>query len=350
MFKTIAPLQEVLEHLVAEGLITAAGSTRIADLSDTPSEAATPWYIRGLIGLGGWFAALFFIGFLTVAEIITDSTGAMIVGAIFCVVGVGIKGIRPTSVFAGQLALAISLAGQLMFIFGFWDKTNNVPLTIIVTIGLETLLFIFYADKLHRFLSAVVICWALFWLFIDLEVADLSHLLVILLAGGTILLWHFQARLVTSPLSPYFRPLGYALPVALFGFLLLSFTDDYDIKWWWLSAVGLLAALYYLEYLVLDHHRISWRTTPVVWVLTGTLLLLIPAIQTPGILAALIVLLVGYYRGNRLLLGLATAFLAIFLIGYYYNLELTLLTKSFVLMGTGLILLVIRYVAIERED
>jgi uncharacterized membrane protein len=71
-------------------------------------------------------------------------------------------------------------------------------------------------------------------------------------------------------------------------------------------------------------------------------LLAIPAHQTPGILAAIIVLTVGFWRGNLLLMGLATAFLAGFLTAYYYNLDFTLLVKSFILMGTGVLLLALR--------
>jgi len=43
-----------------------------------------------------------------------------------------------------------------------------------------------------------------------------------------------------------------------------------------------------------------------------------------------------------LLMGLATVFLLFFLSAYYYNLEITLLNKSYILLGTGAVLLVVR--------
>ena len=79
------------------------------------------------------------------------------------------------------------------------------------------------------------------------------------------------------------------------------------------------------------------------WALVAVALLLIPAYQTPGILAAVIVLLLGFWRNNVLLMGLATLFLLFFLSAYYYNLDIILLNKSYILMGTGVVLLALRF-------
>jgi len=42
-------------------------------------------------------------------------------------------------------------------------------------------------------------------------------------------------------------------------------------------------------------------------------------------------------------MGLATLFLLFFLSAYYYYLDITLLNKSYILMGTGAVLLVLRF-------
>jgi uncharacterized membrane protein len=256
---------------------------------------------------------------------------------------VALKLLTPRSVFTGQLALASSLAGQALFIGGFASELDYFSIVLLITILFEGILLLVYPDKLHRFLSSLAICGATLWLFIDLEVEEVTHLIIILLAVGTVLLWQHETRLIVAPLRQLYRPVGYALLVALFGFLILSFVDDLEIDWWWLSAGGLWLVLVYLEYIILTQQGLDLSAKIVPWLVAGTLILLIPAYQTPGILAALIGLLLGFKRSNRLLLGLSLAFLAVFLIGYYYNLNLTLLTKSFVLMGSGLILLGVRY-------
>ena len=78
------------------------------------------------------------------------------------------------------------------------------------------------------------------------------------------------------------------------------------------------------------------------WLAAGTVLVSLPALWTPGVLAAVIVIVLGLQRANRLLLGLGAAFLAVFLIAFYYHLDVTLLVKSLLLLATGLLLLGLR--------
>ena len=63
----------------------------------------------------------------------------------------------------------------------------------------------------------------------------------------------------------------------------------------------------------------------------------------PGLLPALMVLVVGFGSGQRFLLGLGLLSLAAFLSGYYYNLEATLLVKSIVLGVSGGVMLLLRF-------
>jgi uncharacterized membrane protein len=88
----------------------------------------------------------------------------------------------------------------------------------------------------------------------------------------------------------------------------------------------------------------------VAWVVGVTLLASLPALWTPGILAAVIVIVLGFRRGNRLLLGLGAAFLVVFLIAFYYYLDVTLLVKSLLLLATGLLLLGLRALLLRRAS
>jgi hypothetical protein len=342
MFSQTPSLQSVINQLVVEQHLPPEAPATIAEALAGPEKRATPWYIQALIGLSGWVAAFFFIGFLVIIELVTTETEALIAGLIFCAGAVGLRWATRHSIFTGQLTLALSLAGQGLFITGLWQVVDNVTLTLLITMLFEGLLLVLYPDKLHRFLSTLVMAGAALYLFVDLEIATLTHAVIILLLVGTVLIWHRESWFLTGPLADFYRPVGYGLPLATFGFLVLSLSDETGIDTWWLSAIGLLLILLYLEYHIFNEQGFAWSHPTVLAVMAISLLLLGPAWYTPGILAALIGLLLGFQRGNSLLLGLALAFLAVFLIGYYYNLNLTLLTKSFILMGTGLILLALR--------
>ena len=111
----------------------------------------------------------------------------------------------------------------------------------------------------------------------------------------------------------------------------------------WIPATSVLTVLLLLlEYRLLSFHDALHEKRLVSIVFGGTLVLALAALKAPGIMAALFVLALGYHRGNRVMIGAACAFLAMFLSAYYYTLEITLLAKSYTLLAVGATLLVLR--------
>ncbi len=82
----------------------------------------------------------------------------------------------------------------------------------------------------------------------------------------------------------------------------------------------------------------------------GTVLCNLPLLMTPGITAAILVLVLGFQRGQRVLMGLALVFLAVFLIAFYYHLDVTLLVKSGILAASGIVLLGMRWALLRQHD
>jgi uncharacterized membrane protein len=62
-------------------------------------------------------------------------------------------------------------------------------------------------------------------------------------------------------------------------------------------------------------------------------------VSAPGVLLSIGLMIFGYARHDRLLLVAGGLLLPIFLTFYYHNLGLTLMAKSGVLIGSGLLLL-----------
>jgi uncharacterized membrane protein len=67
--------------------------------------------------------------------------------------------------------------------------------------------------------------------------------------------------------------------------------------------------------------------------------------KAPGIATGLTLVLLGYANANRSLVGLGLIALLSYLSAYYYLLESTLLMKSLTLAVTGLVLIVLRFLA-----
>lgn len=349
----------VLQQLHTEGYLAQPTVTL-----PTATEEHTPWYIKLAMGISGWFAALFIMFFLTISIFAIDSAvGNILLGLIFCGLTAGLRYRKPDSTFIQQGALAFCLVGQMLYCYGVATLSEKVFAVTIAMILLEIVLILIYRDDLLRFLSVLVIAgfgWGL--LAFEWEWILASRMLIGLLMLAALPLWLFESQLVASKVENISRPLGYGLIVSAFALLTwYSFETNFDlltdmplVGWWplslslWLMVIGVMGFIQHQSRLKLtaSHQAI---------LLGGTLLLLIPAWQVPGILAAWLGLLLGFWRGNRLLMGISVAFLGLFIGVFYYNLELTLLYKSIILLATGLLCLAVRYglkisTTLERGD
>jgi hypothetical protein len=337
-------MHSVLDQLVDEGRLSDAARTTIIPTLAAPDDAAgTPWYVRALVGISAWIAAVLLIAFLVGGTQLVKSGEALIgVGLLLCAVAIAIRRSLPSSIFAAQLALALSLAGQALFGGGVSDLSNALPTTVLAICVLEIALIAIYPETLHRFLSTIVIVGALVVLLFHWNAPGAVHPLVGLLTVGALTLWERESALAAARAEVVTRPIAYGLTIALLGVLCLGIAELIPIPHWWISGLLLLPALLVLEYRIVSRFAPPPAAAMVPWLAAGTLLVSIPALWTPGVLAAVIVIVLGFQRGNRLLLGLGAAFLAVFLITFYYHLDVTLLVKSLLLLATGLLLLGLR--------
>jgi uncharacterized membrane protein len=337
-------MQTVLGQLEDEGLLSPDARATIIPALAAPDDAAgTPWYVRALVGISAWIAAVLLIAFLAGGtQLLNTAQASIIVGLILCGIAIATRRIMPSSVFGVQLALALSMAGQALFTFGVTDSSNTVLPTVLALVVLEVALIAIYPDMLHRFLSTVVIVGALMALLLDWNLPGAVHPLAGLLAAGAVVLWERESALAVVRAASLSRPIGYGLCVALLGVLCLGIAELIAIPHWWISGLLLLPILLVLEYRIVSRFEPRADAAIVLWLVGATVLVSLPALWIPGVLAAVIVIVLGFQRANRLLLGLGAAFLAVFLIAFYYHLDITLLLKSLLLLATGLLLLGLR--------
>jgi len=337
-------MQTVLDQLVNEGQLSPDARATIIPALAAPDDATgTPWYVRALVGISAWIAAVLLTAFLVGGtQLVTSAQALIVVGLILCGVAIALRRTLTRSIFAAQLALALSLAGQTLFTFGVADGSNGVLAVVLALVVLEVALIAIYPDMLHRFLSTIVIVGALVALLLDWNVPSAVHALVGLLAVGALVLWERESALTVARAEGFSRPIGYGLIIALLGVLCLGLTDMTPIPYWWISGLLLLPMLLVLEYRIVSCFEPRADAAIVPWLVGATVLASLPALWTPGVLAAVIVIVLGFQRSNRLLLGIGAFFLVVFLIAFYYHLDVTLLVKSLLLLATGLLLLGLR--------
>ena len=325
-----------------------------------------PWYLRIIVAIGAWVASGFFVG--SAIQLIgwQDQHKSTIgfIGVALLIIAVTV-GRQTWGVFVGQCALAVSLAGQAMIYYGFVNEHHH-PLgtATAFSIILAALLYVAFPN----FLSRLMTCFAalqitLFWIYTGNNGelfstygarSDLSQLVLLYWAFHlAALCWCF----LRSRHSGLFAPLGYALIASIAAWQVENLCNAWAgtvyarsteispvwIEWILLHVRTALTALTLFGVSVWAAGGISIlrEKAPLFFGLALALAALL-WLGSGGVLLALLFMLLGFSLQNRAILGLGLILFPIFLTHYYYNLNLDLLAKSGVLIGSGIVVLLLR--------
>jgi uncharacterized membrane protein len=340
---------ELLQQLRARQLIWPAQELEIGQFLRQQEPEELPLYLRGLAGIGAVIAALCFIAFLVVSRLIdfTAPGGLMLWGILFISSAIGSAQVvtNPNKnwqhSFLMQASFCAMLLGKTLLVLGLGEKIKflqdwRLPvLLLIVTV----LIYPLYRFSLDRFLSCLAVLLAIEsnLLFnrdlVNSRELGLNLFIILELAIAGLLL-------INRRIPRTFWPIAYAIVVMLVGQIGL-WAMRYQVDDRPLSFVGINIAL-----TISLIGLIGWaaggmdklRHGPLMVAAIGAVIL--GTISAPGLLLAIILMIGGYARHDRLLLGLGSLLLPSFLFIYYYNLQATLWTKSGVLFTSGLVLLV----------
>jgi len=313
--------------------------------SNAPKE---PVFIRALLGLGAWVAAIFLTIFSYEME--KSSTGAIIFGCAFMGAGIILSRIH-RAVFLQQLALALAFAGNLLILYGVGEKCDRfheiVPVLVLTHAALCLLVYPLLQNSIYRFLAPIGLTILLIVWIVDEKAFDWIHVLIAAEAVLTGVLF------LKNRVPQFFKPLAYAAAFMLPSTLLFwnlyqtaEFSDIFlgrnHIEPLWPATLFLAGGLIYIYFHLsggLSRIAKPWM----ILALGATIFLGI--FSTPGILVVIGLLVLGYSLDEWILTWLAYVFLPVFLIVFYYNLQISLEYKSYIIMGSGLILLGVRWIA-----
>ena len=318
----------------------AAGLVR----GDMPGEAgATPWYVAAMVGFAAWIASIFLLVFLGIAVsgLFREGGGMIMLGVVLCAMSVVAMRVR-RSVFVEQMALAVSLAGQALIGVGIVGGEWRSPGAWLVFAAVEATLVALGPLYVHRVLATLVAAYAVRF---ALAHAGLGGLFPALIAGAFVLAWASPARND-----------GLRLPVTAglaLAALLVVPASLVDIFAWggrgkpavptsfaWIATLALAGVLLATVARLLREMGAGFQSRPAVVALAAAAAAALAAAPMPGLVVALIVLLVAFGEGRRALMGLAIAGMIGALVHYYYALDATLLEKSGALLATGVVLIV----------
>jgi hypothetical protein len=322
------------------------------------AEARSPWPVRTMLGIAGWLGALFVLGFLgTLFSSILDSApGALTAGAICCAAAYAIFRAMPRNDFLAQLGLAIGIAGQALLLIGLTNLPGgrNSTGTFLIMALLEGVLAVIVPNYIHRVFTTLAANFCLFIAAFSMYTPGLATLVA---AVGAALIWLDQVRLAEWP--SLWEPLGYGFAIALlhvdgslmigpeFWRMLLSRGESAPQFLVWAGPVVAGVVFVYVVWQLRQRAGVAQTSSAGIFTLAAAIVLALCGLGAPGISAAILVLVLGFANGNRVLMGLGLLAFGGYLSHFYYQLSSTLLVKSMVLAATGVALLALRW-AMER--
>ncbi len=333
-----------------------AGLVQPGEPPEIPLES--PWYVKALLAISGWLAALFGFAFIGLAAglLLESAVMSLVAGLVLVVVGVFTSRLNGNE-FVENLGLIVSLVGQALFAWGLATDGFNNNLTVVLgALSVLYLVLMFVSGSfLHRVVFSIfLVCTSSALMFIDqLPVMNVNVFLLPIA-------WLWLNEMRWPRLASTIRSIAYGLTIGVVavsagagwfqGFLgwlapmgsQASYEAGFDG-----TAVYKIVAVSALLFVIVQCLRNNQRFGPnltTALCLIGALVFAWPALYAPGVIAGAVILLCGFSASNRVLLGLGIVALLTFMSSYYYQLDTTLLTKSISLAAVGASLLVARAV------
>ncbi len=332
--------QRLTDAGLAQGDLPAAG------------DPEAPWFVRAMLGVAGWIGALFLLGFVGagLAFVFRDAGAALIVGALCCVAAAAIFAKFGRNVLAAQFGLAMSLAGQVLFIVGLREATGfstGSGAFLLLVAAFEGVLAVFLGSFVHRVWSAFAAATAFSYALPQLGVYGVGAAAT---GAGAALIWLDHAKWAVR--GTFWRAIGWGLvlafvrPDALFYGLVRGGSTSspvVPVAWIpWIAAILTAGVLLHVVRRLLDQYGEPPTGRVGLTALAAAAALCAVTFKALGIPEAVIVVLIGFATGSRPLVGVGILALLWYLSYFYYSLEATLLVKSIALVAAGLVLIGLR--------
>ncbi len=325
-----------------------------------------PVYLRILTLIGALIASGFFFLFLAISGIL-DEDGFLILGLVFVAAAYGLLVAAKKSnpilhVFVTTCSFTLLAVGKILFVIGFvemfddlfslsqrgeiWAATLGVGLATVLTYKLFPFVldrFISSCSFLGFFIFATVIALP------DSD-SDLMPVVTAWIMNFLFLAYMIYAGflLLQEKVKKLYDPVAYALICTLLGLAVMhsalmsypKFEPVLGFEIWLPNFIAGFGLLYLLSHAVGGFKK--QMDSQAIVIAVGVILLAL--FTNAGILLSIMLTVFGRMNHRRLVSFIGWISLTGFLIYYYYQLDFTLETKSYVLLGSGGLLLGIRLI------
>lgn len=307
--------------------------------------------VKLLSVLGGLLAALFFIGFCFISRLYESSFALMFFGIVF-IGGAIVLNKLYDNVLLDTISVSLYIIGYTFLGMGMGKAQASEDLIcwVFIATGCGTLLLI--QNYILSFLAVLFINGSLMSFLFRYSDYHLHHVYLSFLTL-TVTCWYLnEARLlrIHPAIARLYNPLRLGLTVSFLGALFLVSTNWFNIifqHYLWISFLPVFAASLFMVFRILDLLGVNAiREKFIVYVLCAAVLL--PTCWSPAIAGAILIVLLSFRVHYRTGLVFGTVSFIYFISQYYYDLKLTLLTKSALMLTSGLFFLIL-YVLTRKK-
>lgn len=347
------------DTLRQQGLLS---DSQILEIQRRGHASDLPWYLRLALSVGGWVAAMLILLLMVLllysTDLLDDPNAATLIipSLLLAIIARGL--LRSDRDGKHHLGLAWAIAATCGLITGALLQIQSYDLSFIMlsslcALPILTAMAVAMPDRTFRFMAITALTFFLMLAGYSMARLYLSptagRLAVSILLAAVIFLWLWivthQLRLQAGSYADAVHPLLYGIPAGLILLSFLGINAAYLTDFFWpttqfsvlSSATGAgIAAGFMLS--ALSQKR---NNQPLFGIITlpAALVCGAAALYAPGIGLGLWLILMARYQGSLGLLGVSGGFMVLYVIGWYYFLEVILLQKALLLLAGGLILL-----------
>jgi hypothetical protein len=352
-------VREVLVRVSAGGVLTPAAEEAARAALTRMTSGQMPWFLRVLIGAGAWIGASFLLSAILSLILLASgeqmNSAAIVIGIVFIAGSIPFRQ-RVTSPFLTQLALVVSSTGQILVIGGVGAEGSSVLAGSIAAIITSLVLIVGFPDRVQRFSATLVIFGALTVIVIEYKIPHGMEALALLAIALMVGLWRFTPRALVEAHAALVEPMVYGLAIVVIGILIthsaILLGEIFEMRWATLgiaAIAGFNIALLAMTVSIFLEHDVPLTRPDALGALAGLVLLGAITRSTPGVVTTLLMLVLGFDRRARGLIALAVTFFLAFGAAFYYDLRITLLQKSGILVLSGAVCLAAWAVVRARE-
>lgn len=352
-------MHNLIEEIKSENQNMEINEEQLNTIFDKTQGENISWIIRVFAGFGAWLSMLTFMGFLGLARLFESGEATVFMGIIFLATSLIFSNKINHHLFLEPLILALGMIGQVLIVVGtfiLFDnfKEDNLTVIYFILLIMASIVFLFTKSHTQAFLSIISFCFAILGLFFQVKLFDVIHFFigVFVFAFSVLLLWEDKIFILLSKFLNFYNTVILALAISITGLLAtynFATTNKYSLldKEWgafievsWVSSILIIGCSILVIYHLLkelDLEKIHFI------IIFGCLsfLLSLSFFISAGISWSFLVILLGVFRSQKMILGIGIISFLYFLGLFYYGLHITFLVKSIILIGSGLLFIAV---------